>query len=484
MLCDAYIRVSKSSGRGEEEDWSPHKQRRRIEDWAKAHGHIVRDAEHVDLDESGGSMTRPAWDKLMEEAKRGKIKAIVVAKADRYTRTTMGGLKEVERLEKYEVDLWAVKEGKLSHPNSKVARGVGFLVAEEQRDQIKEYTEEGKASAVRRGLWMPSPPFGYDKVEKRLRPNSDAKFVKKAFVMRAKGASYPEIAAELNDLAPRAGAGWSWIMVQRLIINPAYKGEILWGRKKTKNKPAPKTVYRNPNAHKPIVTPAQWQKAQLLANTHSWSPNALPSLLGGLVRCQSCRYKMMLGGGDKASYQCTRDHNRNGRCPSPANINKARLEAYVLERFHEHADKIKREPIPDTGIEAALQEELDGLLDQQREYLRRDFGATPDDVVRRGADELQEQIEQTQAKLGASNNQTDLHKLDLSGMNRWTVEQQHKAIASLIDVIFIKPGIPYEERKKDRLPIESRTILCPLDRGTPDDLPGRGKDNGPIRPLS
>ena len=73
LTLDAYIRVSQVRGREGESFISPEVQREQIARWAKMRGATIV-AEHEDLDQSGGKMSRPAFDQMMERVAAGETR--------------------------------------------------------------------------------------------------------------------------------------------------------------------------------------------------------------------------------------------------------------------------------------------------------------------------------------------------------------------------------------------------------------------------
>ena len=90
MKLSAYIRVSQTrpDGRG----ISPDQQRDAIQRWASAHD-VELEGEYVDLDQSGGKMSRPGFDRMMAAVESGVSNGVVVAKIDRFGRSLVGALK-------------------------------------------------------------------------------------------------------------------------------------------------------------------------------------------------------------------------------------------------------------------------------------------------------------------------------------------------------------------------------------------------------
>jgi hypothetical protein len=72
---DGYIRVSRIAGRSGESFISPDEQRRAIEAYAAAHKLEIVEW-HTDLDQSGGTLDRPAFQAALDRCRRGETGGI------------------------------------------------------------------------------------------------------------------------------------------------------------------------------------------------------------------------------------------------------------------------------------------------------------------------------------------------------------------------------------------------------------------------
>src|SRR4051812_49205052 len=89
---DGYIRVSRVGGRDRSDGFiSPDIQRQAILAWA-ARNNVEVVLHDADLDESGGTMDRPVFNRIIRRIEDGKSGGIVVYKVDRFARSTQGAL--------------------------------------------------------------------------------------------------------------------------------------------------------------------------------------------------------------------------------------------------------------------------------------------------------------------------------------------------------------------------------------------------------
>src|SRR4029453_14194461 len=89
MQLDAYIRVSRTAGREGESFISPQSQKEAIEGYAASKGWTIAQW-HEDLDQSGATLERPAFQTALERCRRGETGGIIAAKLDRLSRSLVG----------------------------------------------------------------------------------------------------------------------------------------------------------------------------------------------------------------------------------------------------------------------------------------------------------------------------------------------------------------------------------------------------------
>src|ERR1700693_3824890 len=108
--CAIYTRVSTDQGL-EQEFNSLHAQREAAQAYIKSQGHegwkLIRD-HYDDGGFSGGSMARPALQKLLAEIKERRIDIVVVYKVDRLTRSLTDFAKLVELFDEHGVSFVSV----------------------------------------------------------------------------------------------------------------------------------------------------------------------------------------------------------------------------------------------------------------------------------------------------------------------------------------------------------------------------------------
>ena len=143
LSLDAYIRVSKVAGRSGESFISPDGPARAHRVLGQAHGHTLTWHE-PELDVSGGTMSRPIFDRIMERIRAGQTDGVIVAKLDRFARTLVGALSTLEEFERHGAVLVSVADNiDLSTPMGKAFLRILLVFAELERDRIKRIVGDG-----------------------------------------------------------------------------------------------------------------------------------------------------------------------------------------------------------------------------------------------------------------------------------------------------------------------------------------------------
>ncbi len=139
MTVACYIRVSTP-------DQNPELQLRELRDYATRQGWDLADA-YQDVG-SGSNACRPGLDHLMEDARKGKFKVVLVWKLDRFGRSLVDCLKNIELLEGCGIRFIAVTQGldtDHKNPASRFLLQVLGAAAEFERSLIIERVQAGQA---------------------------------------------------------------------------------------------------------------------------------------------------------------------------------------------------------------------------------------------------------------------------------------------------------------------------------------------------
>src|SRR5262249_7710028 len=151
--------------------------------------------------------------------------------------------------------------------------------------------------------------------------------IAEAFRLRGVGTSYAEIAAFLDRRSVRPSSGnphWSAQSIRSLLMNRVYLGEARGGH------------FRNPSAHEPLVTQAEFDAAQGQRSLFATRDGSIASraLLGGLLFCAGCGHTLKVTGttdpksGERAPVYYCKGRYASGLCPARASARAEIVDAY------------------------------------------------------------------------------------------------------------------------------------------------------------
>ena len=161
---------------------------------------------------SGSNLNRPAIQELIADAKAGTLKAVVVFKLDRLSRSQKDTLYLIEDVFlPNDVDFVSISEAlDTTTPYGRAMIGILSVFAQLERENIYMRTRIGMVGRVSAGYWPGggNVPFGYDynPSVNTLVPNADAPKVPQVFDLYLQGYSCQKIADMLglcNDLLVR-----------------------------------------------------------------------------------------------------------------------------------------------------------------------------------------------------------------------------------------------------------------------------------------
>ena len=170
--CAIYTR--KSSEEGLEQDFnSLHAQREACEAFIKSQAgegwRFVKTA-YDDGGLSGGTMERPALQRLLADVNQGAIDVVMVYKVDRLTRSLTDFARMVEVFDAHAVSFVAVtQQFNTTSSMGRLTLNVLLSFAQFEREVTGERIREKIAASKQKGMWMGGlVPLGYEVHERRL----------------------------------------------------------------------------------------------------------------------------------------------------------------------------------------------------------------------------------------------------------------------------------------------------------------------------
>lgn len=339
---------------------------------------VLRDGEaeaFVDDGYSGESLDRPALNRLRELVKAGQADIILAYDPDRLSRKLFHQMLLAEEFEKHSVRLEFITQEMGESPEDRMFFNMRGLVAEYEREKIRERTLRGKRRKAKEGkvVSVRGIPYGYvynPETALLELDEEDAKIVRFIFyTFVQEPVSLVGLATKLSRLGiptARGGMKWGASSLGRMLRNEAYVGKLYQFRyasvepsfrknpavalkkKKTARRERPQTDWILVNIE-PIVPEELFESVgRKLVQNGEWAKRNTRRayLLSGLIRCPLCGGR--LGG-----------FTRRGR-PYYRCYNKLNVNAPV-----DMEGKIARCKFPDLSAEAiepVVWETMTGLL--------------------------------------------------------------------------------------------------------------------------
>jgi DNA invertase Pin-like site-specific DNA recombinase len=240
---------------------------------------------------SGGSMERPALQRLLRDVESGVIDVIVVYKVDRLSRSLTDFARIVEVFEKNKSSFVSItQQFNTTTSMGRLTLNVLLSFAQFEREVIGERIRDKFAASRKKGMWMGgTPPLGYDVRDRKLVVNEkEAELVRLIFMRFLRVGSGTKLAQELRR-AGHTTKSWTTQDGQHHAGKPIDKGalyKILNNRVYLGDAVHKGTPY--PGEHEAIIDRGTWDKVHsILAENTVARANGTraqtPALLRGLI---------------------------------------------------------------------------------------------------------------------------------------------------------------------------------------------------------
>ena len=361
--------------------------------YARGKGRAVAE-EHVYIDDgiSGAEFAnRPGFLRLMNALKpKPPFQVLVMSEESRLGRESIETAFALKQLVQAGVRVFFYLEDRertLDSPTDKIMLSLTTFADELEREKARQRTYDAMVQKAKAGHVTGGVVFGYDNVRQPEGPvvrrisTAEADVVRDIFEMYVSGRGMRGIAKSLNEQkaqCPRprgqGPAGWAPSSVWAVLRRPLYRGEVVWGRtkkrdrwgQKNRSQRAEEDWVRVDVPHLRIVSERLWQAAQArrrearssyLTSTHGEQFGRPPDhreskyLLTGFTRCGTCGGSLIVGSRSHRKhraffYECASFHRRGPQvCANSLNVPLAladdtildELETYVL-----HPDVVTR----------------------------------------------------------------------------------------------------------------------------------------------
>jgi DNA invertase Pin-like site-specific DNA recombinase len=214
---------------------------------------------------SGGTMERPALQRLLADIDAGKIDTVVVYKVDRLTRSLADFTRIVELFDANDVSFVSItQQFNTTTSMGRLTLNMLLSFAQFEREVTGERIRDKIAASKRKGMWMGGVvPLGYDVIDRKLIINeAEAETVRTLFRLYLQHANVRLVKEEAdkmdlrtksrkpNNGRRRGGEPFTPGHIYKLLSNPIYVGEIVH-----------KGV-RHPGEHDGIIDRETWNAVQ------------------------------------------------------------------------------------------------------------------------------------------------------------------------------------------------------------------------------
>jgi site-specific DNA recombinase len=434
---------------------SPERQLSQILPYGQSRGYIVGQ-EYPDLAERGWDDSRPAFHRLLNDAKAKKFDVILVDEVSRLSRAEP--LDYIEQvvlpLRKAGIVVDSVAEG-IQDWDEITGMFLGTMrqyKASQESATLGRRTATGMLRKAKDGLlFVGRPSYGYKYVKdpegKRIGLEPDKDHPEKAEVARRifdaylnRDLSVMAIVTELNSLSipsPQGRERWVKNTVQNILKNPVYAGSYVWGKvpqgryfrcdggevvsvkrganKSERHRPDKWVII--PNRHEPLIEPALFNEVQerLAANGGRTSPSRKRSVysLSQVLVCSHCGSAMYgtmrkSGGRLEPVYRCGSDMTR-GMC-APRVVR----ESVILEKMAE----VLQEQVLCPSERQRLEEEMHRQWHQRDNQAEQALGD-----LQRKVERLNGQINQAATNLALLTNRTAVASVEAK-IEQWENERR------------------------------------------------------------
>lgn len=322
-----YFRLSRDEDSSKESN-SITNQRKILTAYAEEHGFKVID-EYIDDGVSGTSFHRPGFDRMIEDAKAGKINVIIVKDLSRLGRNYLGSGDHIENVfPKLGVRFISIGDNYDSlfddEPSADMVPIINFF-NEFHAKQTSRKTRASKKVMAQGGKFIGTKaPFGYvidpDDKHHLLVDEEAVPTVRQIFQYACDGLGFKAIAKRLRDAGVinptaynnikfltlhkseywRQPHDWHPSSIKTILTNPTYLGKIVSGRRRVKSF-KDREILKMPEdswivvdgMHEPIIDQKTWDTVQEKLTVRKRSDNqGAQQLFAGLVKCADCGYAL------------------------------------------------------------------------------------------------------------------------------------------------------------------------------------------------
>ena len=227
-------------------------------------------------DEKSGTQTacRPGFQRLIQDALKGKVDYILVKSISRWARNMVDAAHYLQLLQGNGVELFFETEGlDTANPAGSLLFSLLCAIAQDESRSISENVKWSYRKRFQQGAYDPGNHriLGYDSRDGRLLPNQDAETIRRIFTFFLAGSGYAAIARQLKAEG-RSGRGGRFLTpkgIKYILGNEVYAGDRQLQKRPPKHyltkQPDPQaryTSYYLRDDHEGIIPRTVWDEVQ------------------------------------------------------------------------------------------------------------------------------------------------------------------------------------------------------------------------------
>ena len=369
----AYLRLSSDDGDKIESN-SITNQRSIIELYSKKEKDFKIKDYYIDDGYSGTDFNRPDFQRLMDDIKNGKINTIIVKDLSRFGRNYIEVGNYIEQIfPLYNIRFIAINDNVDNYKDPESINNIivpfkNLMNDEYARDISNKVRSVLSTKRVNGEFTGISAPYGYLKdpkdKHKFIIDKKSSKVVKKIFKMILDGKSKKEIVDDLNKsgILPPASYKinenianskktetmniWKTKMLDRILQNQAYTGDLVQGKRKRVSHKVHKLLHTEsdnwiivPNHHEPLISKEEFNQVKNIIFSRDIRVNKRKEydIFSGHLKCYDCGNSFTIKKGNTCEYYYCSSYLRNKTC-SKHTISKNKLIDTILNIINTQID--------------------------------------------------------------------------------------------------------------------------------------------------
>lgn len=407
--------------------------------YAQKKGYVVI-KEYIDRAESGRFDDRPAYQQMMDDAKKQLFDVVIFHKVDRNARNEYDYYFYKGQLRKNKIRIEYAEQTFDDTPEGQMMENmVVGMSAYYSRNLARETMKVLTVKASRAEFNGGTPPFGYSIKDKKYVINEhEAIAVRTIFEMFLQGSGYSVISDWLtaHGYKTRRGKYFGKNSLHDLLKNEKYIGTYTFNKvqrdfdgNRSISADSEKIV-RQENALPAIVSTELFKGVQCVMDKRKNSGRQFHEatvvyLLSGLVTCSYCGCKMIgtkVKNGQYFYYRCNKKerHADAGKCPTPM-ISKDQLENLILDEIYERLLNPKSLPVLIKDVNEQINKQCEknhkliAQLQSQEKILKKNidrlyqniYNDTFDEFDKEEMQQAKDQIRAVRKELAATCMQTE-----------------------------------------------------------------------------